>query len=78
MTNGSAAAENHGDAWLPLELAGALYAQSLTDPQRRTAYLTEAATLVSGLPPALRPLREVSAVAGIDPAGPANPAPLGE
>ncbi len=53
------AARNHGDKWLPLELAGALYAQSLTDKNRSAALLREAAGLVDGLPPALRTLRDV-------------------
>ena len=53
------ARKNHGDVWLPLELASALYAQALTDPRRRAALLEEATSLVAGLPPSLRPLREV-------------------
>jgi hypothetical protein len=35
--------KNHGDQWLPLELAGALYAQSLTDDAHHAALLREAA-----------------------------------
>jgi hypothetical protein len=50
---------NHGDVWLPLELASALYTQALTDPKQRAALLQEAAGLVDGLAPVLRPLREV-------------------
>ena len=50
---------NHGDVWLPLELASALYAQALTDPKQRAALLKEAAGLIDGLAPMLRPLHEV-------------------
>ena len=53
------APRNHGDVWLPLELASALYAQALTDPKQRAALLKESAALVDGLAPVLRPLREV-------------------
>jgi hypothetical protein len=52
------AARNHGDQWVPLELARALYAQSLTDPARREALLWEAAALVDGLAPTIQPLHE--------------------
>jgi tetratricopeptide (TPR) repeat protein len=52
------AARNHGDQWLPLELARALYAQSLTDPTKSAALLREAARLVDGLAPALQPLHQ--------------------
>jgi hypothetical protein len=52
------AARNHGDQWVPLELARALYAQSLTDPGRRAALLQEAAKLVDGLAPTIQPLHE--------------------
>jgi hypothetical protein len=51
--------QNHGDRWLPLELASALYAQALADPVRGTALLREAAALVEGLAPQLRPLHDV-------------------
>ena len=53
------ARKNHGDQWLPLELAAALYAEALTDAKRRPALLQEATTLVNGLAPALRPLTDV-------------------
>ena len=53
------AAKNHGDQWLPLELAGALYAEALSDSKRGAALLREAAALVDGLAPALRPLHDV-------------------
>ena len=45
--------------WLPQELAGALYAQALTDPKQRAALLKESAALLAGLAPALQPLPEV-------------------
>ena len=53
------AAKNHGDQWLPLELAGALYAEALSDPARRAALLGEAAALVNGLSPQLRTVYDV-------------------
>jgi tetratricopeptide (TPR) repeat protein len=49
-------ARNHGDVWVPYELAGALYAQSLSDPGHRVALLQEAAGLLNRLPPALQKL----------------------
>jgi hypothetical protein len=52
------AARNHGDQWIPLELARALYAQSLTDPARSEALLWEAAALVDGLAPTIQPLHD--------------------
>jgi AAA+ ATPase superfamily predicted ATPase len=51
--------KNHGDRWQPLELAGALYAEALTDPKKSAALLREAAALVDGLPPSLRALHDV-------------------
>jgi hypothetical protein len=51
-------ARNKGDRWLPLELAEALDAQALSDPQHRTALLREVATLVDGLVPAVRSLHD--------------------
>jgi hypothetical protein len=42
-------AMNHGDQWLPLELAEALYAQSLTDPQHADGLLREAVALIDYL-----------------------------
>jgi len=53
------AAKNHGNQWLPLELAAALYAEALGDAQRRPALLREAAALVDNLAPPLRPLHDV-------------------
>jgi hypothetical protein len=53
------AARNHGDRWLALELARALYVQALAEPARRVVLLSEAAALVEGLPAALRALHDV-------------------
>ena len=53
------AAKNHGDQWLPLELAGALYAESLSDPKEAGANLREAARLIDGLPSALQSTHDV-------------------
>jgi tetratricopeptide (TPR) repeat protein len=53
------AAKNHGDQWQPLELAAALYAESLTDGKRRAALLQEAAALVNGLPASFKALHDV-------------------
>ena len=53
------AAKNRSDKWLPLELAGALYAQALSQPQHNGALLREAASLIDGLPANLRSLRDV-------------------
>jgi hypothetical protein len=50
--------QNHGDQWLPLELAEALYAQSLTDAAHRPALLREAARLVDHLIPAIAKLHD--------------------
>jgi Novel STAND NTPase 1 len=52
-------ARNHGDVWVPYELAGALYAQSLTDPQRSTELRARAAAMLNRLPPALQRLHDV-------------------
>ncbi len=53
------AAKNHGDEWLPQELAAALYAEALTDPARRAALLREAAGLINELAPELRATHDV-------------------
>jgi hypothetical protein len=53
------AAQNHDDAWQRMELAAALYAQSLTDKPHRAALLDEAATLVARVPAEMRDLRSV-------------------
>jgi hypothetical protein len=52
-------ARNHGDVWVPYELAGALYAQSLAEPAQRTRLLSRSAALLHGLPPTLQKLRDV-------------------
>jgi hypothetical protein len=49
---------NHGDQWLPLELAQALYAQALSQPARREALLREAAALLDSAPAEMRPLHD--------------------
>ena len=51
-------ARNKSDAWLPMELARALYAQSLIEPARAPALLKEAAQLLDSLTPAVRQLPE--------------------
>jgi tetratricopeptide (TPR) repeat protein len=52
-------ARDHGDVWVPLELARALYAQSLSAPARRPTLVGQAASLLNRLPARLRRLREV-------------------
>ena len=52
-------AGDHGDIWIPYELARALYAQSLAEPAKRAALLERAAALLQGLPPPLRKLHDV-------------------
>ncbi|MGB6451806.1 MAG: hypothetical protein WBE92_13725, partial [Steroidobacteraceae bacterium] len=52
------AKRNHGDQWLPLEFAEALYAQSLTDNQHRAALLREASHLVDHLIPSIAKLHD--------------------
>lgn len=52
------AARNHGDQWVPLQLAQALYAESLTDPSKRAVLLREAAKLVDGLAPTIQALHD--------------------
>jgi hypothetical protein len=53
------AAKNHGDHWQTVELAAALYAQALTDRQRGSALLREAAAKIDALPAAMRELHDV-------------------
>jgi hypothetical protein len=50
--------KNRSDAWLPLEVAGALYAQSLAEPQRRTSLLQGAAQRIDHLIPAIANLHD--------------------
>ncbi len=52
------AARNHGDAWVPLELGGALYAQALSDRVQAPALLREAAALLDSLPAEVRAMRD--------------------
>jgi hypothetical protein len=52
-------ARNRGDAWVPFEIARALYAQALAEPTQRDAALKRAAALLSGLPPRLQELHDV-------------------
>jgi tetratricopeptide (TPR) repeat protein len=52
------AAKNHGDQWVALDLASALYVQALAEPARRAALLAEALSLINGLAPELRPLHD--------------------
>ena len=52
------ASKNHGDAWVPYELAGALYTQALAEPARRAELLREAAALLDGLAPELKALHD--------------------
>ncbi len=49
---------NHGDEWLPLEFAEALYAQALSDAPHRAALLHEASGLVDHLIPAIAQLHD--------------------
>ncbi len=53
------APKNHGDRWLPMELAAALYAQALADPPKSAALLHEAGGLIEGVVPELRPVHDV-------------------
>jgi hypothetical protein len=52
-------ARNHGDVWVPYELARALYAQALVEPAQRDVPLKRAAALLSSLPPRLQRLHDV-------------------
>jgi hypothetical protein len=53
------AAKNHGDQWVPVELAGALYAEALADKQQSAAFLREAARLLEGTAPTVRDTHDV-------------------
>jgi tetratricopeptide (TPR) repeat protein len=53
------AARNHGDQYLPVEFAGALYAEALTDNARAPALLHEAAALIDSVVPAVRAVHDV-------------------
>jgi len=52
-------ARNHGDRWLPEELAAALYVDALADSGKRAALLHEALTLIDGLAPEIRATHDV-------------------
>lgn len=52
-------ARNHGDVWVPYEVACALYAQSLAEPHGGGELRARAAALLSRLPPILRRLHDV-------------------
>jgi hypothetical protein len=51
--------KNHGDQWQRVELASALYAQSLVDSAHSAALLREATAKLDALPPAMQPLHDV-------------------
>jgi tetratricopeptide (TPR) repeat protein len=53
------AARNHGDAWVPVELASALYAQALTDRAQAPALLREAAALLDAVPAEMRNIHDI-------------------
>lgn len=53
-------ARNHGDRWLPVELAAALYAEALSHPEHRDALLKEAAGLLEKLAPEISRLHDVA------------------
>ncbi len=52
-------ARNHGDVWVPYELARALCAQALAEPKQRDVALKRAAALLSNLPPQLQRLHDI-------------------
>jgi tetratricopeptide (TPR) repeat protein len=53
------AARNHGDQQQHVELARALYAQALIEPEHRTALLQEASALLDSIPAQMQALRSV-------------------
>jgi tetratricopeptide (TPR) repeat protein len=53
------AAKSHGDRWQPMELASALYAEALAEPDKRAALLREAAALAQRLPATLQAVHDV-------------------
>ncbi len=53
------AARNHGDQFLPVEFAGALYAEALTDKAQAPALLREAAALIDSVVPSVRAVHDV-------------------
>jgi hypothetical protein len=52
-------AKNHGDQWIAVELASALYAEALADNKQRAALLREAARLLDGAAPTVRDTHDV-------------------
>ncbi|MGH8327996.1 MAG: hypothetical protein ACRET2_14675 [Steroidobacteraceae bacterium] len=50
---------DHGDVWVPFELADALHAQSPPEPAQRGPMLSRSAALLRGLPPSLQKIRDV-------------------
>ena len=56
--NRELATRNHGDVWVPVELARALYVQALTDKTRSAALLREALGLLDATPATIRGLHE--------------------
>ncbi|HEV7432691.1 MAG TPA: hypothetical protein VGN77_06575, partial [Steroidobacteraceae bacterium] len=58
------AARNHGDAWVPVELGFALYAQALTDRAKSPALLHEAAVLLDSVPAEMRDMHDIRLVRG--------------
>jgi hypothetical protein len=52
------ATRNHGDKWLPLELAWALYARSLAEPAHAAEARAEATRLIAGLAPEIAHLHD--------------------
>lgn len=53
------AARNHGDRWVPIELAMELYAQALSDPAHRDALLHESSALLDAAPASIRALHDI-------------------
>ncbi len=52
------ATKNHGDQWVALDLASALYVEALAEPGRGPSLLAEAARLMDRLAPEIKPLRD--------------------
>ncbi len=53
------AAKNHGDQWVPVDLASALYAQALTEPAHAAELLRQSAALLDSPVAAVRDLNDV-------------------
>lgn len=52
-------ARDHGDVWVPYDLARALYTQALADPAKHSVLIERAAALLDRLPPRLQRLHDV-------------------